>query len=91
MKRRLFLQSLAAAVTGAVFDPERLLWVPGQKTFVFVTKPPVRCVSIAELVAVTFDAVMAERRKQGQLFWSDDALLRELVAERYDELSVVKL
>lgn len=30
--RRQFLGALTAAVAGASFDPERLLWVPGQKT-----------------------------------------------------------
>lgn len=32
MNRRAFLQTLAAGLTGAALDPERLLWVPGQKT-----------------------------------------------------------
>lgn len=33
MNRRAFLASLAATVAGASFDPERLLWVPGQRTY----------------------------------------------------------
>ena len=33
MRRRDFLHVLSAALAGAVLDPERLLWVPGQKTF----------------------------------------------------------
>lgn len=33
MKRRAFLAALAAAATGAVFDPEKLLWVPGRKSY----------------------------------------------------------
>lgn len=33
MNRRGFLQLLGAGATGLVLDPERLLWVPGQKTF----------------------------------------------------------
>lgn len=32
MNRRSFLALLSAAAAGAVLDPERLLWVPGQKT-----------------------------------------------------------
>ena len=38
MERRAFLRWLLAAMGGAVLDPERLLWVPGEKTL-FV--PPV--------------------------------------------------
>jgi len=34
MNRRSFLQILGAAAAGAVLDPERLLWVPGQKTII---------------------------------------------------------
>lgn len=37
--RRGFLGILAAAVAGAAFDPERLMWVPGQKT-IFIPPPP---------------------------------------------------
>ena len=32
ISRRGFAATLAAALAGAVLDPERLLWVPGQKT-----------------------------------------------------------
>jgi hypothetical protein len=32
VNRRGFLGALAAFAAGAVLDPERLLWVPGQKT-----------------------------------------------------------
>jgi len=38
VNRRGFLGTLAAALTGAVLDPERLLWVPGQRT---IFLPPV--------------------------------------------------
>jgi hypothetical protein len=31
VKRRAFLKTLAAAVAGATLDPEKLLWIPGQK------------------------------------------------------------
>lgn len=39
MNRRTFLSALAASVAGAAFDPERLLWVPGQKTIVDLAGP----------------------------------------------------
>lgn len=37
--RRAFLGTLAAAVAGVSFDPERLLWVPGRKTIVDLAGP----------------------------------------------------
>lgn len=40
MHRRAFLGALASLAATAVLDPERLLWVPGQKT-IFVPKPQV--------------------------------------------------
>jgi hypothetical protein len=39
MHRRAFIQLLSAASLAAAFDPERLLWVPGQKT---IFLPPER-------------------------------------------------
>lgn len=33
MNRRHFLNVLGAGTAGMVLDPERLLWVPGQRTF----------------------------------------------------------
>lgn len=33
MNRRHFLNSFAAAASAMVLDPERLLWVPGKKSF----------------------------------------------------------
>lgn len=38
MNRRAFLKTLAAAVAGATLDPEKLLWIPGQKK---IFLPPV--------------------------------------------------
>lgn len=40
--RRLFLRTLAAAAVGAALDPERLLWVPGQKTIFLPSVPAVQ-------------------------------------------------
>ena len=33
MKRRSFIGSIGAFLSGAVLDPERLLWIPGAKIF----------------------------------------------------------
>lgn len=42
MTRRSFLTAATAALAGAVLDPERLLWVPGRRTyFDFGALPPV--------------------------------------------------
>jgi hypothetical protein len=41
VNRRGFLGTLAAAVTGAVLDPELLLWKPGEKTFFLPSVQPV--------------------------------------------------
>jgi hypothetical protein len=40
MDRRSFLRTLATISAGAVLDPDRLLWVPGQRTF-FIPAPRV--------------------------------------------------
>lgn len=34
LSRRGFLNTLAAALAGAVSDPERLLWTPGERTII---------------------------------------------------------
>jgi hypothetical protein len=41
MNRRAFLATLAAGAAGLVLDPERLLWVPGAKTFFLPSPKPV--------------------------------------------------
>lgn len=53
MDRRWFLRALGAAAVGAVLDPEKLLWVPGQKT-IFLPSPAV--VQWNPLVEAGFDA-----------------------------------
>lgn len=48
INRRRFMQTLATAAVGAAaFDPEKLLWVPGQKT---IFLPPVPTFSIGHIV-----------------------------------------
>lgn len=61
MNRRAFLKTLAAAAAGAVaaeFDPERLLWVPGQKTFFL--PPEKRLVTAKTLEEALARSVMVE-------------------------------
>lgn len=45
MNRRAFLSTLAAGLAGAALDPERLLWVPGQKTIFIPAIPASRLVT----------------------------------------------
>ncbi len=57
MNRRGFLKSLAAAVAGVAAyeaDPERLLWVPGAKTFFL---PPAKPVELAPAIVSGDDVV----------------------------------
>ena len=39
MNRRAFLGTLAAGLAGAALDPERLLWIPGRKSYHFISRP----------------------------------------------------
>jgi len=56
MNRRAFLTGLAAAFA---LDPERLLWVKGQKT-ISVPKPVVREADIVAIVQARMDLAYAE-------------------------------
>jgi len=39
LTRRRFLAATTAAVAGAVFDPERALWIPGQRSYFDIVRP----------------------------------------------------
>lgn len=68
MNRRGFLTTLAAALTGAVLDPERLLWVPGQKT-IFIPSieqtntwlTPEATFSDGQLIASVWEEIVGKR------------------------------
>ena len=49
MDRRHFLSALVAGTAGLALDPERLLWVPGQRTFFL---PPVRYSSESNQIVI---------------------------------------
>lgn len=75
MNRRRFLQALTTGVAGAfVLDPEQLLWVPGRTSYFFVQQP-VRRLTLAQLVAVTYERIIRERPDYRDS-WGDAALLR---------------
>lgn len=67
MRRRSFLATLGVGLTGLVLDPERLLWVPGQRTFFLPAAPLCPSLSISQIVAVTYEKVLKERR----VLWED--------------------
>jgi len=70
MNRRGFLGSLATLAAGLVLDPERLLWVPGQKT-IFLPPIPVFGANpnIGMLVAAAWEDAI-KRRPADNLFSS---------------------
>jgi hypothetical protein len=39
VNRRAFLAFMPTAIAGATLDPERLLWMPGQKSYHFISRP----------------------------------------------------
>ena len=47
MNRRAFIGLFSAAAAGLALDPERLLWVPGAKTFFLPTSAPYLASSMA--------------------------------------------
>lgn len=49
LSRRHFLGSLLAAAPAMLLDPERLAWVPGQRTFFLPSSRAAVCVSLADV------------------------------------------
>ena len=58
MTRRSFLGRAAAMTAAMTLDPERLLWVPGQKTFFLPSQAIVTATSMAEALELGFIAVI---------------------------------
>ena len=77
MNRRDFLQRASLAVAAMAIDPERLLWTPGQKTIFLPPTKRLRHLTFAEILAVTYDQVLAERYRINHQ-WADSPLLVEL-------------
>lgn len=59
ISRRGFLTSLTAALATAALDPERLLWVPGQKTIFDLSAGLPRIEDVPAIVTVTRNEVIA--------------------------------
>lgn len=75
MNRRGFLTALGLGAAGLVLDPERLLWVPGQRT---IFLPPLYpTLSISQIVAATYEQVLREHRGLTGNLWFDSAFVRE--------------
>lgn len=85
MNRRHFLHLGSLAAAGLIFDPELNLWRPPK---VMITVPGLtrRHVSIADLMAVTFDAVIKDYDARGRV-WSDRAIIREIAKDAHDALA----
>jgi len=84
MKRRDFLKTFGAFAGAAVLDPERLLWVPGRKTYFLPPTEIVQASTIDEALALGFSV----RLPNGDIvaFGRDDPLVLEpAVATRYVE------
>ena len=68
ISRRGFLGVFGAAAVGAVLDPERLLWVPGQKTIFLPSVVPAPSNTFLTIDQITREALEVLRR---QLVLSD--------------------
>lgn len=73
MNRRAFLGSLAAALVGATFDPERLLWVPGQRTFFLPSREPIASPPLYTLAPMSADLIRSARNS----FVTTDMITKE--------------
>lgn len=78
--RRGFLGALAAAATGLVLDPERLLWLPGQKT---IFLPPIETFQPTGNVFVTPDWITKETLR----LFKNQLQVMSLVNRAYDRSS----
>ena len=54
MKRRHFLASMLTAASAMVLDPDKLLWIPGQKTIFIPSAPLPRVLDLDEINAFAF-------------------------------------
>lgn len=81
MNRRDFLFRASLSVVALGIDPEQLLWTPGH--MISVPAMPAT-LSMGDLVALTWQKVMDERNKDGQLFWHDRDMIRRFAREAVD-------
>ena len=81
MNRRLFLSSLAALASTAVLDPERLIWIPGNKA-ISIPSPSglffnVDAFSVSEIglsmkVVRSFDLEFSEKEFSWAPIWPEN-------------------
>lgn len=67
MNRRDFFKSLLAAGVVAVADPERLLWMPGEKMYFTITKPQLVSYDIETVNAIKAMISIAVKQFQSEL------------------------
>jgi hypothetical protein len=63
MDRRGFLRRLLAGGAALALDPERLLWVPGEKVISIPPAPVIITPSMADIVAAQIEIVRPELEK----------------------------
>jgi hypothetical protein len=69
MHRRAFLRLLTTGIVGHELDLDKLLWIPGKKTFF----PPIGTLTSSEIIAAEFERIIP--KIQG-LFERDDLFYR---------------
>lgn len=71
MDRRSFLRILSGAIATSQLDVEKLLWVPGQKTFFLPTVTRVSCPRYSDFVSLELERI-ARSLKIQNIFDRDD-------------------
>lgn len=94
MDRRHFFSTLVAGMAGMVLDPERLLWVPGQRTYFFLSSPPREYLTIGMINREAWRALQnnlnfAASARVERLFDVDGELFGETVTLRVPQRYVV--
>lgn len=74
MNRRTFISLLMSSAAAHTLDIDKLLWIPGQKTF-FLPPKRIHAVSMSEIIALEMERMLPNIR---QLFERDDVFYRAL-------------
>ena len=75
ISRRAFLGGLGAAAAALSFDPERALWVPGQKSIFLIGQPERRIETAATLEEAVSRGLHAFNRRDGRIVEVNPAYL----------------
>jgi hypothetical protein len=72
MDRRTFIKLITSGAVGYTLDVDKLLWVPGEKTFFLPAPKPIRLYSTAEIIAAEMERIaphIAEMFENQDLFY----------------------